>query len=90
MYVCKIYVQYMAQVSESVCMWLYFKKKFYTDTAMDRMLDGLKIGGRRRIFLPAELAFSSRGLAPYVPPGAPVVLELSLYAEERQNFLPVS
>ena len=57
---------------------------------MDRMLDGLKIGGRRRIFLPAELAFSSRGLAPYVPPGAPVVLELSLYAEERQNFLPVS
>eukprot|EP01036_Dinobryon_divergens_P028649 gene28649-37630_t len=63
-------------------------------TVMDRILGGLKMGGRRRIFLPAELAFSSRGLAPYVPPDTPVVLELSLYhlspKDDGKNFWEIT
>jgi len=39
---------------------------------------GMRIGGRRRAYIPANLAYGSQGAAPSIPPNAALVFEIDL------------
>ena len=41
-------------------------------------MEGLRVGGRRKIVVPPALAFGNRGLPPYIPPNANVLYDLKL------------
>ena len=42
------------------------------------MISGMKYNNRRKVVIPAYLAFGSDGLAPFIPSGAAVMYELTL------------
>ena len=45
----------------------------------------MKVGGKRRVEAPAELAWGSQGRRPNVPPNADVIFEMELVAIEKQG-----
>jgi FKBP-type peptidyl-prolyl cis-trans isomerase len=42
----------------------------------------MKIGGRRRLLIPAELAYGDSGAGGVIPPGAALVFDIDLVAIE--------
>ena len=44
----------------------------------DQGVVGMRVGGRRRLVIPAELAYGSQGRAPSIPPNAALVFEIEL------------
>jgi FKBP-type peptidyl-prolyl cis-trans isomerase FkpA len=48
----------------------------------DQGVDGMKIGGRRRLIIPAELAYGDNGAGGIIPPGATLVFDIDLIGIE--------
>ena len=48
----------------------------------DQGVAGMKVGGRRRLIIPADLAYGADGAGGVIPPGATLVFEVSLIGIE--------
>lgn len=49
-----------------------------TPVGLTSAMEGMKYGVKRKALLPANLAFGESGMAPYVPPGAAVLCEMTM------------
>ena len=49
----------------------------------DDGIDGMRVGGRRVLHIPADLAYGARGAGAAIPPGASLVFEVELLDVRR-------
>jgi FKBP-type peptidyl-prolyl cis-trans isomerase len=48
----------------------------------DEGVKGMKVGGKRRLTIPADMAYGSRGAGGLIPPGATLVFDVELQGVE--------
>ncbi len=48
----------------------------------DKGVDGMKVGERRRLSIPSNLAYGEKGVGSVIPPNAPLVFEVELLSVE--------
>jgi peptidylprolyl isomerase len=46
----------------------------------DKGIVGMKVGGRRELIIPAELAYGKAGRPPSIPPNSPLIFIVDLLA----------
>ncbi|KAG5179981.1 hypothetical protein JKP88DRAFT_270299 [Tribonema minus] len=51
-------------------------------------MEGMKVGGRRKITVPPELAFGEKGREPFIPPNTPVMFDVSLWSVKPKGTDP--
>jgi FKBP-type peptidyl-prolyl cis-trans isomerase FkpA len=52
-------------------------------TGFERGMLGMRVGGQRRLFIPADLAYGSAGAGGVIPPNAAVVFDVTLLDASR-------
>ncbi|CAM9873880.1 unnamed protein product, partial [Phaeothamnion confervicola] len=55
---------------------------------LEEAIDGMQVGGRRKITLPGELAFGKAGKVPFIPPDATVLFDVSLWSVKPAGTNP--
>lgn len=61
--------------------------KLGTDRVMqawNRSVTGMKVGGKRRVFVPAKLGYGAQGVENLVPPDADLIFEIELLEVKRK------
>ena len=51
----------------------------------DQGVPGMKVGGKRKLTIPADLAYGKKGSPPKIPPNAPLVFEIELLEIEGKG-----
>lgn len=56
-----------------------------TIPGFDQGVRGMRVGGKRRMYIPPSLAYGSQGSPPDIPPNASIVFEVELTTLVQQN-----
>jgi len=48
-------------------------------------IQGMRVGGRRNLLIPASLGYGARGKPPDIPPNSPLIFELEVLSAKKQE-----